>query len=286
MTRFKCGGFTVGMASNHCMMDGRSATEFINSWAETSRGKALNASPFLDRSVMASRKPPTIKFTHDEFREIDDTSNMTILYQKEQMVYKSFKFDPERLDKLKKKVIDEGSVNNCTTFTVLTALVWRSRSKALKMESNQETKLMLAVDIRSKLNPPLPKGFFGNGIILASCTASAGELTGKSLSFAVELIQSSIKMVTDDFIRSAIDYFEATKARPILTATLVISTWTKLPFNATDFGWGEPVQTGCVTLPEREVALFLSSGREKGTTLFLGLPETAMKNFQEIIQVV
>ncbi|KAA8526616.1 hypothetical protein F0562_008181 [Nyssa sinensis] len=285
VTRFKCGGFVLGMTINHCMTDGISAMEFVNSWAETARGISLTIPPFLDRSILRSRQPPNIKYNHDEFLEISDISNMASLYQEDQMIYKSFEFDPAKLARLKKIALEDGVIKSCTSFTVLTALVWRARSKALKMKPTQQTKLLFAVDGRSKFSPPLPKGYFGNGIVLTCCLCSAGELLAKPLSFAVEQVQNSIKVVTESFIRSTIDYFEVTRARPSLTATLLVTSWTRLSFDTTDFGWGEPTQSGCVTLPEKEVALFLSNGKEKGTTLLLGLPVTAMKTFEELIQV-
>ncbi|KAF8409722.1 hypothetical protein HHK36_005801 [Tetracentron sinense] len=288
VTRFKCGGFVLGMTINHSMTDGISAMEFVNSWAETARGcLSLTVPPFLDRSILRSRQPPKIEFPHDEFAEISDVSNMATLYREEQMIYRSFYLDSEKLARLKKMATEDGSIKSCTNFTVLTAFVWRARSKALKMKSHQQTKLLFAVDGRSKFNHPFPKGYFGNGIILTCCLCSAGELMEKPLSFAVKLVQDAIKVVTEDYIRSTIDCFEVTRARPTLTATLLITSWTRLAFNTTDFGWGEPAQSGAVTLPEKEVVLFLSHGEEKkkNTGLLLGLPVTAMKTFQELMQV-
>ncbi|CAK9147387.1 unnamed protein product [Ilex paraguariensis] len=286
VTRFKCGGFVLGMTINHCLTDGITAMGFVNSWAETARGISPSTPPFLDRSILTSRQPPNIKFPHEEFLEIKDISNMVSLYQQDQMVFKSFDFDPEKLARLKKIAMEDGVIKSCTSFTVLTALVWRARSKVLKMKPNQQTKLLFAVDGRSKLIPPLPKGYFGNGIVLTCCLCTAGELIEKPLSFAVGLVKNAIKMVTDEFIRSTIDYFEVTRARPSLTGTLLVTSWTRLAFNTADFGWGEPIQSGAVTLPEKEVVLFISSGKEKrGTTLLLGLPLTAMKAFQELMQV-
>lgn len=265
------------------MTDGISAMEFVNSWAETARGMPLRVPPFVDRSILRARGPPRISFEHNEFKDMDDKSNMENLYQEEEMVYKSFHFDQEELGRLKKLAMEDGVINSCTSFTVLTALVWRARSEALKMKSHQETKLLFAVDGRSKFNPPLPKGYFGNGIVLTCCLCKFGELIGKPFSYAVGLVQDAIKMVNEEFIRSTIDYFEVTRARPTLTATLLITSWTRLSFDTTNFGWGYPRQSGCVTLPEKEVALFLSKGKEKGTTLLLGLPLTAMKTFQGLI---
>ena len=74
-------------------------------------------------------------------------------------------------------------------------------------------------------------------------------------------------------MRSAIAYFEVTRARPSLAETLLITTWSRLSFHTTDFGWGLPVLSGPVALPEKEEMLFLSHGKErKNINVLLGKP--------------
>ncbi|KAK3039106.1 hypothetical protein RJ639_028852 [Escallonia herrerae] len=98
--------------------------------------------------------------------------------------------------------------------------------------------------------------------------------------------REAIKMVTDSYVRSAIDYFEVTRARPSSASTLLISDWSRLPFHTTDFGWGEPFISRPVALPEKEVILFLSLGGErKSITVLLGLPVSAVESFQAVLQM-
>ncbi|KAJ4972470.1 hypothetical protein NE237_005644 [Protea cynaroides] len=285
VTKFKCGGFVLGLGLQHCMCDGIGAMEFVNSWGETARGLQLSVPPYLDRSILKSRDPPKIEFPHHEFAEIEDLSNTANLYQ-EEMLYRSFCFDPDKLEQLKMNVMKEGILKKCTTFEALSAFVWRARSQALKLRPDQQTKLLFAVDGRSRFVPALPKGYFGNGIVLTNSLCSAGELLENPLSFTVELVQKAVQMVTDSYMRSAIDYFEITRARPSLAATLLITTWSRLTFHITDFGWGEPLLSGPVALPEKEVILFLSHGNErKSINVLLGLPSPAMKIFEELMQI-
>lgn len=76
-----------------------------------------------------------------------------------------------------------------------------------RMNPNQQTKLLFAVDGRtSKFLPPIPKGYFGNAIVFSIALCKVGELLNKPLSFAVDLIGNAIDMVTDSYMRSAIDY--------------------------------------------------------------------------------
>ncbi|KAL8152098.1 hypothetical protein V2J09_021906 [Rumex salicifolius] len=88
--------------------------------------------------------------------------------------------------------------------------------------------------------PFLPNGYFGNWIVLTAAVAPAE----KMLSFAVGRVQEAVRRVTDGYMRSVIDYFEETRARPSLSSTLVIATWSRLCFHAADFGWGEPLLSG------------------------------------------
>ncbi|GAB2278414.1 histone H3.1 [Dionaea muscipula] len=287
VTKFKCGGFVLGLCMNHCMFDGIGAMEFVNSWGETARGLSLTVPPFINRSILKARSPPRINYQHDEFAEIEDVSGTHQLLYKEELQYRSFCFDSEGLEKVKMKAVEDGMLIKCTTFEALAGFVWRARTKALGFKPDQLSKLLFAVDGRARFNPPLPRGYFGNGIVLTNSISRASELVEKPVSFAVGLVQEAIKLVTDDYMRSAIDYFEATRARPSLSSTLLITAWSRLSFHTTDFGWGEPTMSGPVALPEKEVILFLSHGDDrKSINVLLGLPASAMKTFEELLMVM
>jgi omega-hydroxypalmitate O-feruloyl transferase len=266
------------------MFDGQAAMEFVNSWSETARGLPLSVPPYMDRSILGARSPLRVEYPHIEFSEIDNGSNLIDTSSDEDLAYNSLCFSPERLDRLKKQAMGDGILARCSAFEALTAHVWRCRSKALEMSPNQETKLLITVDARKRFEPPLPKGYFGNGFHFTYCLCKAGDLADKPLSIAVGLVQKAKAMTRDKYIRSAIDYLQRDSVRPSLTATLVITAWTHLSFHTADFGFGQPLKTAPVTLPEREVALFLSNGKErKSIKTFLGLPSGAMQRFEEYI---
>ena len=271
---------------NHCMFDGIAAMEFVNSWAETARGLPLSNPPILDRSILAARVPPIINHPHTEFQDIDekvispDADNVVI--------QRSFCFSPDILERLKKKAMADGGTllpRQCTSFEALSGLVWKARTESMDMKPEQKTKLLFPVDGRAKFKPPLPRGYMGNSIVLTFALTEAGQLRDKPLSNAIRHVQDAIALVTDDYMRSAIDFFEVTRARPSLAASLIITTWSKLSFHTSDFGWGEPVHSGPVTLPEKEVVLFLSHGKaRKSVNVLLGLSPKAMLKFEEILK--
>ncbi|XP_073121182.1 omega-hydroxypalmitate O-feruloyl transferase-like [Henckelia pumila] len=285
VTKFKCGGFVLGLCMNHCMFDGIGAMEFVNCWSEIARGIPLKTPPFIDRSILKSRNPPRHEFAHHEFANIEDISNTTQLYSNQEMHYRSFCFDPEKLQSIKNKALeDHQALQKCSTFEALAAFVWRARSQALNLKPDQQTKLLFPVDGRSRFEPPIPENYFGNAIVLASSLCSAGEVLENPLSHAVKLVQEAVKMMTDEYMRSAIDYVEVTRAKPSLAATLLLTTWSRLSFHTTDFGWGEPDLTMPVVLPGKELVLFLPHGEgRKSVNVVLGLPASSMQIFEQLV---
>ncbi|KAL2943569.1 Shikimate O-hydroxycinnamoyltransferase, partial [Bienertia sinuspersici] len=68
LTRFKCGGVTLGFEYHHHVSDGASRAHLINSWARMARGIDLAVVPFHDRATcFASRNPPQVNFQHVEY---------------------------------------------------------------------------------------------------------------------------------------------------------------------------------------------------------------------------
>ena len=253
--------------------------EFLNSWGETARGLPLSVPPAIDRTLLSARATPKTEFPHDEFKNVKCVSSGSSVNEQE-LVCRSFSFDSEKLHQLKHGAVADGSIEGCTTFEALTGLVWRARTRALGMEPGQETKLLIVVDGRTRLEPSLPKGFFGNGILLTYSICPAGLLVEKPLSFAVDLVRKAIRMIDNAYIRSTIDFFEATRARTSLEHTLLLSSWSKLAFHSIDFGWGEPLRFGLVPLPGKEFSIFVSEGKgSEAISVLMGLPPAAMETF-------
>ncbi|KAI3936585.1 hypothetical protein MKW92_032423 [Papaver armeniacum] len=294
VTKFKCGGLVLGVSMNHALMDGISGMEFMKSWGEVTRGLPLTNPPFLDRTLLKARNPPKVEIKHGH-EDIVDISNTKAIFEQEMLIYKSFVFDPENLEQLKKKAMEDGVVKRCTSFEVLTALMWRARTQSLRLHPDQQVRLYFPVDARSILDPKLPKGYFGNAIINMSCQCSASEMLDSPLSSTIERIQRSIKMATDDYVKSNIDFLEEPKSFQHHSSTTYLSSWSNLRLSSIDFGWGEPFFAGPTKLtliienPTKLIlvwVLFLAHGKEnKGINLILGLPASSMESFEALIEM-
>ncbi|KAA8524888.1 hypothetical protein F0562_011311 [Nyssa sinensis] len=91
---------------NHMLMDGKSLTDFISSWAKVAREEPLS-DPYLDRSILSPRQPPVINFPHDEYKKKEgERKSIPFHDQKEKLVYQSFCFDPKKLSQLKRMATD------------------------------------------------------------------------------------------------------------------------------------------------------------------------------------
>ncbi|KAI3939811.1 hypothetical protein MKW92_023002 [Papaver armeniacum] len=284
VTKFKCGGFSLGLSMDHIIFDGIGATEFVNSWGEVTRGLPISNPPFLDRTLLKARVPPMVKFSHAFEQIIDMSSDTVALLEEETLVNKSFVFRLEKLEQLKKEAMEDEVLKKCTTFETLTAFMWKAQTKSLRLHPDQQVRVLFTVDARSKLDPPLPKGYFGNAAVLMSCQSSAKEILDNPLSSTIQKIQEKIKMVTNDYIRSGIDFFEEQHERKPLTYTIFLNAWSRLAFHSVDFGWGGPIYSGPLHVA-KNVVLFLPHGQRRDINLFLGLPASAMKMFEEIIDI-
>ncbi|XWS68289.1 hypothetical protein CRYUN_Cryun04dG0078100 [Craigia yunnanensis] len=284
ITSFRCGGIVLGIAVNHVVVDAKGLADFLNSWAEITRGLPLSVDPYLDRSRLSPRQPLLIDIPHPALVRKQSSVKSLSLQLQEPIVYQSFCFEPKKLFQLKEMAKEDEFAAPPTSFEVISALVWITRTKAYKIEPHKTTKLLTAVDGRSKFKPALPECFFGNGIVMSCAQCTAGDLVQKPFSFAVKIVHESIKEVTEDFIKSAIDYYELTRGQYEMENTCWISKWSRLPFYDVDFGWGKPQQVAPASMVDN-LDLTLSKEKDsKNIILYLGLPESVMKVFQELMQ--
>lgn len=77
---------------------------------------------------------------------------------------------------------------------------------ALGSAHDEVVRLILRVNSRSKLNPPTPKGYYGNGFFLPVSVTKAGKLVRSNLGYIVELVRGAKARTTDEYLRSTLDF--------------------------------------------------------------------------------
>ncbi|XP_039173388.1 omega-hydroxypalmitate O-feruloyl transferase-like [Eucalyptus grandis] len=161
----------------------------------------------------------------------------------------------------------------------------KTHEETLGIDPHETTKLLTAVDGRSKFNPPLPSGYFGNGIAWSCVECSAGELTHNPFSFAVRTVHEALASATESYIRSAIDHIELNRVLVDCEGSACcISKWSRLPFYKMDFGFGRPFQVAPATVPDSLILVTSRSRESNELVVSLGLTHDTMDVFSKLIQ--
>lgn len=183
-----------------------------------------------------------------------------------------------------KKISD---VPKCSTFEAMVAQIWRARTKAVFSDDDltRISSVLFAIDIRSRISPPLPEGFIGNALITARASAPVSDVVASPLSFCVEKVREAIVRVsTDEFLRSVVDWLEVHKGVPATVGgNFYLSAWWKLPFHQLDFGYGQPIYGGPVVSGMDEFVLLLDNGSGAGTggiNVLIVLDKVKMDRFE------
>ncbi|XP_065852506.1 benzyl alcohol O-benzoyltransferase-like [Euphorbia lathyris] len=285
VTRLKCGGFIFALLLNHTMSDAPGLVQFMSAVGEMARGaKAPSVLPVWERQVLNARDPPRATCVHREYEEVAGT-----ITPFDDMAHRSFFFGPTEITALRRLVPHR--LRNCSTFEILTACLWKCRTIALGPDPAEEMRMICIVNGRSKFNPPLPEGYYGNGFVFPVAVATAGEISYKPLSYALELIRNVKDSVNEEYMRSVADLM-VMKGRPHFTVvrSYLVSDVTKAGFGEVDFGWGKaayggPAKGGVGAIPG--VASFYIPSKNKkgenGIVLPICLPAQAMDRFVKVL---
>ncbi|KAL1210393.1 Brassinosteroid-related acyltransferase 1 [Cardamine amara subsp. amara] len=313
VTRFACGGYSIGIGTSHSLFDGISAYEFIHAWAfnshirSKSNGKITNKMDKLVIKPVHDRGNLLFNRDMNQSRDATRVTKAAAIYHLYQLikqammahqgqnrnfdlpdssfVIKTFDLNGEAIESMKKKSPQGFS---CSSFEFLAAHLWKARTRALGLRRDAMVCLQFAVDIRKRTEPPLPEGFSGNAYVLASVASTVGEVLDElTLESIVNKIREARKSVDQDYINSYMEALGGGDQRndgnlPPLKELTLISDWTKMPFHTVGFGnGGEPadyVAPLCPPVPQ--VAYFMKNPKDaKGVLVRLGLDPRDVNDF-------
>ncbi|URE48483.1 Transferase family [Musa troglodytarum] len=298
VTYFKCGGVSLGVGMQHQVADGFSGLHFINSWSDIARGLDVAVPPFMDRSILRARDPPTPYFPHVEHHPAPHMKRHHRPGAEDSVEAPTaaavdiFKLTKAQLSLLKLKAPPGPTAYS--TYALLAAHVWRCACVARGLPPDQPTKMYIATDGRQRLRPALPEGYFGNVIFTATPIATAGEVApeGCGPAPAAGRIQAALARMDEPYLRSALDYLEL---QPDLAAlvrgahtfrcpNIGLTSWVRLPIHDADFGWGRPVFMGPGGISYEGLAFLLPSPTGDGSlSLAISLRADHMLKFSKLI---
>jgi hypothetical protein len=199
----------------------------------------------------------------------------------------------ESLDRFKALLLEKSGLS-FTTFEALGAYIWRAKVRAAKIGEEENVKYVYSINIRRLMNPPLPRGYWGNGCVPMYAQLKAGELMEQPIWKTAELIKQSKSNASDEYVRSFIDFQELHHRDGINAGSGVtgFTDWRYLGHSTVDFGWGGPVTVLPLSyklLGSMEPCFFLpyssdaaaGSKKESGFKVLVNLRESAMSEFKE-----
>ncbi|XP_062105116.1 benzyl alcohol O-benzoyltransferase [Humulus lupulus] len=287
VTRLACGGFIFALRLNHTMSDAAGLVQFMTAVGEIARGAGSpSVPPVWQRELLNARNPPRVTCEHREYEEVADTKGTIIPL--DDMAHRSFFFGPTEVAALRRLVPPH--IRRASTFELLTACLWKCRTTALKMDPEEEVRIICIVNARSKFNPPLPRGYYGNAFAFPVAVTTAGKLCENPVGYAVELVKRAKEGVTEEYMQSVADLM-VSKERPHFTVvrSYLVSDLTHAGFGEVDLGWGRAVYGGAAkggvgAIPG--VASFYipftnKVAGEQGIVVPVCLPAQAMDTFVE-----
>lgn len=250
--------------------------------------KQLAVIPFNERQFLAARSPPRVKFPHPEMIKLNNLpsgiESGVFETSSEELDFKIFRLSSNNIKNLKEKAKDS-STARVTGFNVVAALLWRCKALSGPSDPDRSSTILYAVDIRSRLNPPLPKSYVGNAVLTAYATAKCEELEKGKFSRLVEMVcEGSIRM-NDEYARSIIDWGELYDGFP--NGEVLVSSWWRLGFEEVQYPWGKPKYCCPMVYHRKDIILLFppfheGDARDDGVNIIVALPPKEMDKFQTL----
>ncbi|KAE9594219.1 hypothetical protein Lal_00001221 [Lupinus albus] len=299
VTKFLCGGFTIGLGLSHAVCDGFGASQFFRALAELASGKSEpTVKPVWEREKLVGTilKEP-LKLPMDETLRAASP-----FWPTTEISHECFNLNGDIIQRLKMRLMKEGECvdDSFTTLETLGAYVWRSKARALELSSDGQTLFCLAVGVRHLLDQPLPDGYYGNAFVAANVVLTVKELKERPLSYVVKLIKESKKLAcNNEYIRNSINMLETMIQYNIRIegtgASMVLTDWRQLGLlEEVDFGWKASVNI--VPVPWNmfgfiDLCLFLAPSNldpsmKGGVRVFVTLPKASMPKFREEMEAL
>ncbi|CAL5051471.1 unnamed protein product [Urochloa decumbens] len=286
VTRLRCGGVVLGLALHHSVVDARSAAHFVETWASLARagGDAGDAPlpPCFDHRLLSARPSPTVLYDHPEYKPEPAPAPVA------HAVSTTAGYASAIITLTKAQVTAlKARCAGASTFRAVVALVWQCACRARSLPDDAETRLYSMIDMRARLAPPLPPGYFGNAVVRTSVSATAGEVVSNPVGYAARRALA-VTSQGDDYARSLVDYLEGVDAMNlprsgISRAHLRAISWMGMSLHDSDFGWGAPVFMGpALMYYSGFVYVMQAPGKEGAVALALSLEPESMPEFRKV----
>ncbi|XP_038687477.1 stemmadenine O-acetyltransferase-like [Tripterygium wilfordii] len=263
---FACGGIALGMCLLYKILDGTSVTAFIKAWAEIARTDVYDFGGQEQVSGCSSLFPPNESLS-TPLADLQVLEAARDGEAKRHSSIKRFVFDASSLSSLKHKARSK-NVPNPSRVEVICALFW----KCLAISTSSTSVFINFVNLRARLDPPLPALSLGNIYWLA--VAIDDQITNgsvksdenkKQLPYFVHLLRKSFKTIDSMYLKNfqgeqgfeRICKFQEDAKEMYSKKGLILeaSALNLMGWYDADFGWGAPSWVTCAPSYRNEIIL-------------------------------
>lgn len=227
---------------NHAICDGAGIAQFLFAVGELARGAALpSIPPVWQRHLLNARHP--LNHSENDVVAADTSAGTDTPIHLDKKLLRSFFFSATDISTLRRRL--PPYLQNCSKLDVVAACVWRCWTIAVSPKPDEEIRFVCAVDIRKRMKPPLPAGYYGNAVVASSAATTADELSKNPLHYAVELVRKAKSEATDEYVVDQMGMSDQMVASFMVAARLyVLSDLTHAGFDQVDVGWGTAAYGG------------------------------------------
>ncbi|XP_019155362.1 PREDICTED: salutaridinol 7-O-acetyltransferase-like [Ipomoea nil] len=285
VNRFSCGGMGFGFFVSHAIADASNVATFFETWGSINRGGAVNGSGFV--SDQSSILFPPLTDTSALERAVRMAA-AAVEQDDKYLTVKRFVIPANAIANLREDLTITGSVQRPSRTEALTALVWAA---VINATPHQTVTLSCMVNLRSRMEPPLPPNCLGSLAYGADVHCEEAKDGGTAVA-AVQLVQrirDAFRSVNDGAARKVYGeggLFRAVLARidEILSkkdscSTLFTSSLFRMAYYEVDFGWGKPRLV--VNMLKNSTVIFLDAAINGAVEVWMGLPKQVMHTLMQ-----
>ncbi|XP_052200967.1 uncharacterized acetyltransferase At3g50280-like [Diospyros lotus] len=192
-------GVFVGCSFNHAVGDGESFWMFFNTLSEIFRAQGGSDFPIsrlpIHNQWILNGHGPLLRLP------FADEDQFLSRHEAPPLRERIFHFSSQSIAQLKAKANQENNTDKISSLQAVSAVVWRCITRARRLPDEQQTNCRMAANNRSRMEPPVPKNYFGNCIQVVCASSTAAELLGGGFGRAAWLCHRAVGTHTDKVVR-------------------------------------------------------------------------------------
>ncbi|XP_061352955.1 stemmadenine O-acetyltransferase-like [Gastrolobium bilobum] len=290
---FECGGMAISVCMSHKVGDISTLFNFINDWANLNRFEEGELTfPVFD--VGASMFPQGDLPVLPEF-----------VFVKQNTACRRLVFDGSKIESLK-AIVSSHQVENPTRVEVVIALIYKCAVSALRLNNN--TPLLVTINLRRRMVPPLPDKSIGNLVWSFSasnqCMEHEREMelhdsVSKMREGLSEFCDKNVKNFGDfsfvyEFLKKVTSFLEKKKQASSTSvspdkekeSSFFFASWCRFPIYEADFGWGKPIWVTTSGCSARNSIILMDTRDGDGIEALVFMEEKDMVMFERDVELL